>query len=311
MPIIRIQKWSGSNVKSSSFQIDLASGGIACCDGWYQSYTVAEEDAIAENKPESFQVPSGYRIHQYDSEWEHWIKTGNPDDFPAPTSSFCVTRTFDAFDRASVDFGALMPKLYGDWHTKFLITAIGTSNGDYNVLDGTNHDMAWNATSATTYKLGPAGNVPTASLTGPGGFVIPQHNVIDVDGERMHSGSITDSGIGSLAHGWGLPGQGLGAPPLQGPPYIGFEHDGHDYEANPNPPPAQIVHRVHAGVSVYYPPRWVNCWMASSRWVESYFPAPVGYSPKGAKCGTFMPMIIRFLIVNRKNKIVTISAGGK
>ena len=306
MARLEIQKWSGVDTRTGSLQIDLKAGSIACCEGQYQSSTVAVEDAVAENKPEVFQVPGGVRIRRFDNEWEHWIKTNNPDNFPAPASSFNVSVTRDVGDAMLPDFGAIFPRLLGTWNTFWGLTAIGKSGINYNTLDTGNYDINETATSANVYLWG---TPPGTGTTGPGGFVPPDQGVANIGGERVHYGNLASPGssIGTMARMFGLPGIG----PYGWGPWWGFVHYGHDYVTNPLPPPPTLLSRSHDGVSIWYPPRWLNFWMASSFWSESYFPAPVGYTPKGAKCGTFMPMILRFLITRRKNKSVNITAGAK
>jgi hypothetical protein len=249
------------------------------------------EECESENKPESFEIPVGARISQYDGEWEHWVKQGNPDDFPGPDTTFCTDQMQERWD-ALRQLAGNFPKLLGGWLSSFGYSNVGRGGGDPAVLYTTNYDMGITDTSASMYD--PA---KVSSGRGPGGFNPPDQGVCYIGGERMHYGALSTSGISALAREFGYPGVGG---EFWGPWMGSSIHYGHDYEANPFPPPAQIVARQHDAIRIWFPPRWINHWTASGRHQETNLPAPVGYAPKGAKCGVFMPIILRFLSYRRR-----------
>ena len=296
MPRMLITKQESSNERDGALRFELKSGSYGICEAYLAQQNIGIDELLSENKPEAFSQPySAGSLRKFDSEWEHQIKTNNPDDFPAPESNLGV-------QVAGCRGGS--PPIIGDWYSFWTYSKIGTPGGDFSVLDTFNRDINETATSATIYAPNTSGG---GSSRGPGGFNPPDQGIANIGGETVHYGSLGSS-IGSLGRVWGAPGLG----PYGGSPFWGFPHYGHDYENNPFPPPAQIVVRKHDSVGIWYPPRWINMgWMATSRSVEMRVDLPVSYAPKGAKCGTFMPMIVRFLIMKRKNKLVTITAGAK
>ncbi len=268
MPKMMITKQAGSANISDDIQLSGLSGSIGICEFIALDHMTGIEEFLSENKIEGFQTPVGGRFHCFDSEWEHQLKTGNPDDFPAPQDT-------------------ISHEAAGGWNNFFGVSMVGRGGGDYNTLYTQNYDMDEDNASCSCYILG---NPPATSARGPGGFNISDQGVCRIGQETCHYGSISDTGVSAIARMWGSPG----------PPYIGLFHPGHDYVANPFPPPDTILSRQHDAIDILYPPRWVNHWMASSRHVETNVPMPVKYSPKGSKCGVFMPIILRFLAFRRR-----------
>jgi len=276
------------------------------CEGMYHEMRTGIEESEAENKPESFSIPYNGRLFKGDHKAETVpLQTPPAGVFPAPESTFWDSQSQSLGGGLSRPGGAF-PNLRGGWQTYFGYSNLGYPAGDPAVLYTQNYDITETQSAGIQIydptKTGNAGR-------GPGGFN-PNLNggFGNIGGERVHYGyQLNSSTFPSVARMWGYPGIGANG----GPPYWGFVHYGHDYVTNPAPPPATILNRNHEPVSIGIPPRWINHWYAASQMLMTNVEAPISYVPKGAKCGVFMPMIIRFLITRRKNKLVTITAGTK
>lgn len=273
-----ITKFSGlARVTKASVQIELKTGSVGMVDAQFEEQVVGIEDSQAENRIESFVRQTGSLFHRYDNEWEHQIKTGNPDDFIGPQCTH---------ERASAG-------------SFFAVSAIGAGNTNPNTLNNSNYDLAANGTSFQTYQWGsPVGT----AATGPGGFK-PNTlgGIIRVAGsEVMHYGSASiNSSFSYLARQFDV------AHPSS--PWVGDRvYYGHDYDPYPT------LSRAHESVEVLFPPIFINSFMAGSMQIVTDFNTPVIYVPKGNKCGVFMPIILRFLMKKRKQeKMVVITAGTK
>jgi hypothetical protein len=168
----------------------------------------------------------------------------------------------------------LEPELAGSWGGGL------TQIGRYPVPNTWNDDIDGDDTSVRVYDN---------TNRGVGGFNKPgTGGLIMMDGEVCHYGKVGDTSYNALARGWGS-----GFP-------VGIPHYGHDYVTNPNPPPATILDPRHDEVRCWYPGRSINNWMAASFAAATSVTAPVNYTPKGGKCGVFMPIILRFLSMRRR-----------